>query len=111
MIMKAGLMAVAACALAAPAMAETTPSDPFVQDSATLHLDGLDLATVDGQRRLAIRMNDAARAVCGDGLDTVHLRAHARSQECRTEVLARIRERIETRVALQDTATRLASSQ
>jgi hypothetical protein len=39
------------------------------------------------------------------------LRAHARSQECRTEVLARIRERIETRVALQDTATRLAASQ
>ena len=38
--MKAGLMALAACALAAPAMAETTPSDPFVQDSATLHLGG-----------------------------------------------------------------------
>ena len=56
-------------------------------------------------------MNDAARAVCGDGLDTVHLRAHARSQECRTEVLASIRERIETRVAQQHTATRLASSQ
>ena len=75
-MMKAGFAAIAAAALATPAMA-TTPTDPFVQPSATLSLEGLDLASVEGQRRLAIRMDDAARAVCGDGLDTVHLHAHA----------------------------------
>nr|WP_211196161.1 UrcA family protein [Alteraurantiacibacter aquimixticola] len=108
--MKAGLMALAACALATPAMAANTLPDPFVQESATLRLDGLDLTTVDGQRRLAIRMDNAARAVCGEGLDTVHLRAHARARECRTEVLAKIREQIETRVAANEAPVQLASS-
>lgn len=107
-MLKTGFLALAVCALTAPALA-TTPQDPFAQDQATLRLDGLDLATVDGQRRLAIRMDAAARAVCGDGLDTVHLQANARAQECRTEVLARTRDQIEARLASGDRGVRLAS--
>ena len=105
-MMKAGLMALAACAIATPALADTTQTvaDPFAQESVTLRLDGLDLATVDGQRRLAIRMDNAARAVCGDGLDTVHLKAAARAEECRTQVLANIRSQIETRLAAVEAA-------
>lgn len=108
MKMQTGLLALAACALATPAMAETTPADPFVQESVTLHLDGLDLATVDGQRRLAIRMDEAANAVCGEGLDTVHLKAGAEAQRCHSEVLANIRTQIETRLAAQATPVQLA---
>ena len=105
-MLKAGLMALAACAIATPALADTTTktADPFVQESVTLRLDELDLATVDGQRRLAIRMDNAARAVCGDGLDSVHLKAAARAEECRTQVLANIRSQIETRLAALEAA-------
>ncbi|WP_331852708.1 UrcA family protein [Qipengyuania flava] len=109
MMIKAGFAAIAAAALATPAMA-TTPTDPFVQPSATLSLEGLDLASVEGQRRLAIRMDDAARAVCGDGLDTVHLHAHARAQECRVAVLDQIRDQIETRMAAKTAPVRLAAN-
>ena len=109
-MLKAGLMALAACAIAAPAMAQTTPADPFVEESVTLHLDGLDLATVDGQRRLAIRMDEAARAVCGDQLDTVHLKANAEAQKCHSEVLANIRTEIETRLAAKASPVQLASN-
>ncbi|MXP25802.1 UrcA family protein [Altererythrobacter indicus] len=109
MMMKAGLMALAMCAVAAPAMANSTP-DPFVQDKVALRLDGLDLSTVDGQNRLAIRMDAAARAVCGDGLASVHLNADAQAQECRTQVLANIRNQIETRMAANPSQVQLASS-
>ena len=95
-----GLMALAAFALATPALAENN-NDPFVQDSATLRLDGLDLTTVDGQQRLAIRMDAAARAVCGDQMASVHLSLAVKARECRAEVLANIREQIETRIAVQ----------
>tara|TARA_A100001391_G_scaffold142053_2_gene99827 strand:- start:1651 stop:2007 length:357 start_codon:yes stop_codon:yes gene_type:complete len=102
-MMKAGLLAVAAVALATPALANTTSdnsnTDPFTASSATLRLDGLNLATVDGQNRLAIRMDAAARAVCGEGLDTVHLQAAAEARACRTRVHAQIRDQIETRLA------------
>ena len=99
-MLKAGLMAVAAVALATPALADTnTNSDPFTASSATLRLDGLDLATVDGQNRLAIRMDAAARSVCGEGLDTVHLQASTEARACRTRVHAQIRDQIETRLA------------
>jgi len=112
-MLKAGLLAVAACALATPALANSTdnaPSDPFVQNSATLRLDGLDLATVEGQNRLAIRMDAAARAVCGDGLETIHLNAANKARECRTQVLANIRDEIEMRMAAKDTPVELASA-
>jgi len=108
-MLKAGLLALATLALATPALANST-DDPFVQNSTTLRLDGLDLATVEGQNRLAIRMDAAARAVCGDGLDTVHLAANEKARECRTQVLANIRDQIETRMAAKDKPVKLASA-
>lgn len=95
--MKIGFAALAALALAAPAFA--ADSDPFVKDKVVLNLKGLDLASVDGQQRLAIRMDNAARAVCGDGLATIHLELENQARACRTTVLAQIRSRIESRTA------------
>ena len=97
-MLKAGLTALAVCAMATAASANP-PSDPFVQEQATVSLEGLDLATVDGQQRLAIRMDAAARAVCGDRLDRVALSLEAKARECRAEVTANIRDQIETRIA------------
>ncbi|GAA0273636.1 hypothetical protein GCM10009127_12640 [Alteraurantiacibacter aestuarii] len=107
--MKAGLLALAAFAIAAPAMANTT-QDPFVQESAMLRLDGLDLATQAGQRSLAIRMDAAARAVCGDRLENVHLSLAASARQCRAEVLADIRDQIETRMAANTAHEQFASN-
>ncbi len=101
-MLKVALTALAACAITTPVFAGTD-NDPFVQESVELRLDGIDLATVDGQLRLAIRMDAAANAVCGEGLDTVHLRAAAKARECRTQVHAQIREQIETRLAAKET--------
>ena len=107
--MKAGFLALATFAMATSASAATT-NDPFVQDKAVLNLEGLDLATVDGQERLAIRMDAAARAVCGDRLDTVHLAVAEKARECRTAVLANIRDKIETRMAADKAQVQLASA-
>jgi UrcA family protein len=93
-----GLMALAACALATSTPA-LSAENPYAQDEAVLRLGDLDLSTVDGQQRLSIRMDRAARAVCGDRLSSVHLELGARARECRTEVLADIRAQIETRTA------------
>lgn len=108
-MLKKGLLVLAACALASPALANA-PSDPFVQDGAVLRLDGLDLTTTQGQRDLDIRMNAAARAVCGDRLASVHLAVASSARQCRTEVLANIREEIETRIAASDSKVQLASN-
>lgn len=110
--MKKGLLVLAACAMGSSAAAanEMPVSDPFVEETATLRLDGLDLSTVDGQQRLAIRMDDAARAVCGDRLIHVHLAVAAQARECQTAVKADIRAQIEARMADNAAPTRLASS-
>lgn len=94
--MKAVLAAAAALALAAPAIS-AEPVNPLAQSRATVSLAGLDLATVDGQRRLAIRMDDAARAVCGDRVATIHLALAEQSRGCQAEVIASLRSRIEAR--------------
>ncbi|QQN73745.1 UrcA family protein [Croceicoccus sp. YJ47] len=104
--MKKGLMVMAACALAGTA--STAMADPFVQESATLQLDGINLSTVEGQRSLAIRMDAAANAVCGEGLDRVHLKLHAQAEECRVAVKQDIRNQIEQRMAARATSTVLA---
>lgn len=105
--MKKGILALAACGLitAAPAVAN---ENPFAKDQTVLQLSGLDLATVEGQQRLAIRMDEAARAVCGDRLSTVHLDANNKARDCRTAVLADIRAQIETRMAAKASETQLA---
>lgn len=109
--MKKGLLVLAACALASSMPAAAT-DNPFAKDEAVLRLSGLDLSTAEGQQRLAIRMDQAARAVCGDRLATVHLAADARARECHASVLADIRTEIEARTAANDKAaqTQLASS-
>lgn len=109
--MKFGLVALATFAFATTASASTA-ENPFAQDKATLNLKGLDLSTADGQQRLAIRVDQAARAVCGEGLSGVHLSLEAQAQDCRAAVIADVRSQIEARTASADTAVaaRLAYS-
>lgn len=96
--MKMGLAAVAALAFATSAFAATT-ENPLAEDKAILTLKGLDLSTADGQQRLAIRMDQAARSVCGERLAGVHLALEAKSKECRAAVIADVRSQIEARTA------------
>jgi UrcA family protein len=103
MMNKKGLLALAASALVISAPAAAT-DNPFAKEEAVLRLSGLDLSTVEGQQRLAIRMDEAARAVCGDRLSSVHLELGARARECHTAVLADIRAQIESRTALAVTS-------
>ena len=109
--MKKGLLVLAACALATSVSAAAT-DNPFAKDEAVLRLNGLDLSTAEGQQRLAIRMDAAATAVCGDRMSSVHLAADAHARECKAEVLADIRTEIEARTAAAEKAgqTQLASS-
>lgn len=105
--MKFGLAAIATFAFATSAFAGTG-ENPFARDKAILNLKGLDLSTADGQERLAIRMDQAARAVCGERLASVHLAVEAKAQECRAAVIADVRSQIEARSASAPAPTRLA---
>ena len=87
--MKTGLLVLAACGLAT-SLPAAAADNPFAKDEAVLRLNGLDLSTAEGQQRLAIRMDQAARAVCGDRLSSVHLAMEAHARECRAAVLADI---------------------
>jgi UrcA family protein len=80
----------------------------MAKDQAILNLQGIDLASAEGQQRLAIRMDQAARAVCGENLANVHLAAEAKAQACRTAVIADVRSQIESRMALASAPTRVA---
>lgn len=97
--MKTGLVALAAFAFATSASAATTTENPFAQDKAVLNLSGLDLSTADGQQRLAIRIDQAARAVCGDQLAAAGLVVQAKAQSCRAAVVADVRAQVEARLA------------
>lgn len=101
--MKIGMAAIAAILMAAPALA-ASGDNPFSSDSTVLDLRGLDLASVDGQQRLAIRMDQAARAVCGDGMSSIHLSLAAQARACRADVVADIRARIATATAANDSS-------
>ena len=109
--MKKGLLVLAVCSLTTSVSAAAT-DNPFAQDEAVLRLSGLDLSTVEGQQRLAIRMDEAATAVCGDRLSTVHLAADTHARECKAAVLADIRTQIEARTAVAEktVGTQLASN-
>jgi len=96
--MKKLLVAVAALCLAASGSAALA-ENPLAKESATLRLGGLDLSTVDGQQRLAIRLDQAAATVCGDRLASVHLALAEQSRACRAQVVAEIRGKIEQRYA------------
>jgi len=109
--MKIGLAAIAAVALATSASAATENTNPFAKSQATLNLSGLDLATADGQQRLAIRIDQAARAVCGQDMSGLHLALEAKAQACRTAVTADVRAQIEARQAnAAGRSTQLASA-
>lgn len=95
-------------ALSFAASASAAPNEnPFAKDATILKLKGLDLSSAEGQQRLAIRMDEAARTVCGDRLASVHLAADAQARECRANVVADIRSQIETRQAAATTASRI----
>lgn len=108
--MKIGMAALAAILVAAPSYA-ASGDNPFSADSVVLDLRGIDLASVDGQQRLAIRMDQAADAVCGTGLSTIHLALGEQTRACHSDVVADIRSRIAAATARADVAepTRLAS--
>lgn len=108
--MKFGIAAIAAILVAAPAVAATS-NNPFSADSAVLNLRGLDLTSVDGQQRLAIRMDQAADSVCGTGMSSIHLALGAQARACRDDVFAEIRTQISAATAAKDLAkpTRLAA--
>lgn len=103
--MKIALVAAAALAFASSASAAT--ANPFAQDQAILDLKGLDLSSADGQQRLAIRIDQAARAVCGDNLSSVHLALESKAQACRSSVTADVRSQIEARLARGDGAAKV----
>lgn len=110
--MNKGILVLASLAMASSASAATTYDSPFAQDKAVLSLEGIDLSTADGQQRLAIRTDQAARAVCGDQLSSVHLDLAEKARACRAAVTADIRHQIEVRTANAAKAkqTRLASN-
>jgi UrcA family protein len=89
-----GSLAVLALAPATGAMAQ---QNPFAKESVVLDLRNIDLATVEGQRTLAIRVDHAARDVCGDRLDRIHLAMEAQARSCRAAVADDVRSRIEAR--------------
>ncbi|WP_375403934.1 UrcA family protein [uncultured Sphingomonas sp.] len=95
---KAAFAALAAL-LSAPAALAATPDNPLARDRAVVSLDRLDLATVGGQQALAVRVNQAARAVCGDRVASIHLSLAEQSRACQAEVRADVRSRIEARTA------------
>lgn len=107
--MKIGLAAFAAFVFATSASAATT-ENPFAQDQVILNLKGLDLSSAEGQQRLAMRLDAAARAVCGDNAASLHLALEAQARECRAAVAADVRAQIETRMASAPGAVRVAYS-
>lgn len=110
-MMKIGTTMLAAMLATAPVAAASGSGNPFSADSAVLDLRGLDLTSVDGQQRLAIRMDQAADAVCGRGMSSIHLALAAQARACHEDVIADIRARIATATASASpvNATRLAA--
>ena len=108
--MKIGIAVLTAILAVAPSHA-ASGSNPFSADSTVLDLHGLDLTSVGGQQRLAIRMDRAANAVCGEGMSSIHLALGDQARACHAEVIADIQSRIAAATALADMsrATRLAS--
>lgn len=110
--MKTALVALAILAFATSATTATANANPFAQAKALLKLQDLDLATAEGQTRLAIRVDQAARAVCGDRLSGLHLAVEAKAQGCRVAVASDVRAQIEARLAKASAASavRIASA-
>ncbi|WP_272917845.1 UrcA family protein [Altericroceibacterium endophyticum] len=101
-------LAVAACAVASPAMASAPNS--FGHESAELRLDGIDFDTAEGQNRLAIRLDNVAHTICGDRLASVHLATAKKARECRADVIADVRSQISQQLAKKSQTAQFASS-
>lgn len=99
--MKIGVAALAALILATPAMG-APGNNPFSADSAVLNLRGINLSTVDGQQRLAIRMDKVANTVCGEKMSSIHLALGEQARACRADVIADMRSRIAAATAARD---------
>jgi hypothetical protein len=82
-MLKLALGALATLAMA-PAVSAAVPENPLVKDAVVLDLK---------------KMDQAARAVCGSGLATIHLALEEQARTCRAEVVADVRSRIEARGA------------
>jgi UrcA family protein len=104
-MLKLALGALAVLAIT-PAAGAATQQNPFAKESVVLNLRHIDLATVEGQRTLAIRVDHAARDVCGDRLDTIHLALEAQARSCRAAVTADVRAQIEAKTADAGTSPR-----
>lgn len=107
--MKTSLVALATITFALTAGSGFAAENPFAKDKAILDLQGLDLSTADGQQRLAIRVDQAARAVCGERLSSLHLALEAKTQECRIAVAADVRSQIEAKLARATSTTQVAA--
>jgi UrcA family protein len=102
------LVALGAALLAVPAVAADV--NPLAAEKAVVSLAGLDLATPVGQARLAVRLDQAAADVCGRQLAEIHLAVEAKARECRAEVVADARAKIEASFAQRSpSAVQLAS--
>ena len=94
-----------------PFAAHAQSANPLVQERVVLNLADLDLATVDGQQSLSIRLDQAARAVCGENMERIHLALAEQSRACQAEVVANARARIDERLAhAKIKSVRLASN-
>ncbi len=100
------VLAALAILTVAPAVGAASPQNPLAKDSVVLNLKNIDLATVEGQRTLSLRMNQAARDVCGHDLATIHLALEDQARTCRAAVIADIGARIEARTALANQTAR-----
>lgn len=83
--MKAVLSMLCAAAMVLPAAAS---ANPFAADSAKIRTDDLDLARPADQKRLKMRLTEAAISVCGRDMDLVHNAAKDKARTCRNQVLA-----------------------
>lgn len=62
-------------------------ANPLVKDQLEVRYNDLNLQSVDGQRQLAIRLVNAAEAVCGDRVDTLHVMAGRKARDCMSQVV------------------------
>lgn len=102
-----GLIAVLATAsFVVPAGAAM--ANPFAAGQAGIRYTDLDLAKPADQARLAIRLDNAAADVCGRAFDRIHPTLAQQAAQCRAEVIAEARARIDQRVAAKAGAVRTA---
>jgi UrcA family protein len=74
-------------------------ANPFAADSAKIRTDDLDLARPADQKRLKMRLTEAAITVCGRDMDLIHNAAKDKARSCRDQVLAEGMARYDQRVA------------